>query len=139
MVRSCLLLVLPVAGVLTAQQTTDLPAELTLSKALDIALTNSTNIRRAIAELNQSTGQTQQARSPLLPQVGFNARQGYLTFNLPGSGIEIPGVTNGKIGPFASMDARVFVSQQILNLSAWRDWKSTRTREDSSRLLVDNA
>src|ERR1700745_4100991 len=133
MVRSCLLLLLATAtaAALTAQQTTDLPAELTLSKALDIALTNSTNIRRAIAELNQSTGRTQQSRSPLLPQVNVHARQGYQTLNLAGTGLEIPGITSGLIGPFASMDARVFLNQQILNLSAWRDWKSTRTREDS--------
>src|SRR5215471_19066095 len=136
MVRSCLLLIPAAVGMLTAQQVTDLPPELPLSKALDIALTNSTNIRRAMAELNQSTGRTEQSRSPLLPQVNFGARQGYLTINLAGTGLEVPGAPTGKIGPFASMDARVFVSQQILNLAAWREWKSTRTREDSYRLLV---
>ncbi len=115
-----------------------LPSELTLSQALDIALQNSTNIRTAMAQLDQATGQKDQSRSPLLPQVNVGARQGYMTVNLQGIGIQVPGLT-GLIGPFASMDARVFLTQQILNISEWRSWKSARSHQDSSRLLVDNA
>jgi hypothetical protein len=62
--------------------------------------------------------------------------------NLPGFGIELPGTTatqTQKIGPFASMDARAFLTQQLLNISAWQAWHSSRSREDSYRLLVDNA
>jgi outer membrane protein TolC len=139
MLRSWLLLILVVAA---AAQQTDLPAELTLTKALDIALTNSTNIRTALAQLSQATGRNEQARSPLLPQINVGARQGYLTLNLPGFGIELPGTTTTqtqRIGPFASMDARVFLTQQLLNISAWQAWHSSRFREESYRLLVDNA
>ena len=37
------------------------------------------------------------------------------------------------------MSARAFLSQQVLNLADVRAWQSSRSREDSSRLLVDNA
>jgi len=135
---SWFLLLLAATYLGAADQTTTLPAELSLSQALDIALTNSTNIRTAMAQLDQASGKYEQARSPLLPQLDIGAHQAYLTVNLQGIGIDLP-IAQGLIGPFGSMDARVFLSQQVLNLSEWRAWKSSHLRADSYRLLVDNA
>jgi outer membrane protein TolC len=53
----------------------DLPAQLTLSEALNIALSNSTNIREALARLDQASGQYQQSRSALLPHLDVSAHQ----------------------------------------------------------------
>ena len=121
-----------------AEQPT-LPPQLTLAQALDIALQNSTNIRTAMAQLTQASGQYEQSRSPLLPQLDVKAHQDYLTVNLAGLGFLVPGTTNGKIGPFASMDARVFLQQEVFNLAHIRAWQGSRSRQESSRLLVDNA
>ena len=137
MTRNFIILVLTAAFARAADKPT-LPAELTLSQALGIALQNSTSIRTAIAQLDQAKGKTDQALSPLLPQINLGARQGYLTVNLAGVGIEVPGVT-GKSDPFGSMDTRIFLSQQILNIAECWSWKSSKSRLDSSRLLVDNA
>ena len=140
MTRPSFLLIVMATSAFSAEQT-DLPRELTLSRALELALTNSTTIQTAMTQLNQATGRTEQSRSPLLPQINVGARQGYQTLNLAGAGIQLPGATGGQqlIGPFGSMDARVFLNQQILNLSAWKGWRSAQTREQSYRLLVDNA
>jgi outer membrane protein TolC len=70
---------------------TNLPAQLTLSQALQIALTNSSTIREAMANLDQASGQYQQARSYLLPQLNLAARQSWQTINLLGYGIDLPG------------------------------------------------
>jgi outer membrane protein TolC len=121
-----------------AQMPRTLGPDLTVRQALDIALANSTILREAQASLEQSSGDYEQARSVLLPQVGFAARQGYLTANLQGLGIDLPGFQN-TLGPSGSMDARVFVSQDLLNIASFRSWKSYRSRQDASRLLVDNA
>src|SRR5215471_20947307 len=94
----------------------DLPAVLTLPQALDIALKNSTNIRTAMAQLDQAKGQYEQYRSALLPQLDFHARQSLLTVNLVGLGVPVTGET-GKIGPFGSMDARIFLTQELFNLA----------------------
>jgi outer membrane protein len=91
-----------------------------------------------MAQLGQVSGRTEQSRSSLLPNVWIGARQDYLTVNLLGLGIPI-GASNTKFGPFASMGARVFLQQQILNLSDWRAWQGSKSRQDASRLLVDNA
>jgi outer membrane protein TolC len=116
----------------------NLPPELTVSQALNIALSNSTTIRTAQAQLQQASGRYQQARAPLLPQLEVGARQSYQTINLIGMGIDIP-FARGLIGPFSSMDARVFLSQQLLNIAQINNWKSSRLRQDSSRILLENA
>ena len=121
----------------------NLPAQLTLSQAVQIALTNSANIREAMANLDQASGQYQQARSYLLPQLNLGARQSYQTINLLGYGIDLPGISQPGaqqlIGPFGSMDARVFFTQELFNLADIRSSRSFHSRVDSSRLLVNNA
>ena len=116
----------------------DLPAQLTLSQALNIALSNSTAIREAISQLDEASGRYQQSRSALLPQVGIAIRQSFETENLIGMGIDIPSA-RGLIGPFGSMDARILLSQDLFNLAHVRAWQSYRSRQESSRLLVNDA
>jgi outer membrane protein TolC len=137
MVRFFLLLLL--AFVLTdAAAGTDLPAQLTLSEALNIALSNSTVIREAQAHLDEASGQYQQSRSALLPQLDLLARQSIQTVVLKGIGVDVPSA-QGLLGPFGSMDARLVLSQDIFNLASIRSWRSYRARQTSSRLLVDNS
>ena len=121
-----------------AQVSTNLPAQLNLSRALEIALSNSNTLREAQAKFTQAVGQYEQARSVLLPQVAFAARQSYLTVNLQGIGIDLPNVT-GLIGPFGSMDARITLSQDLINIANRRTWQSYSSRRESSRLRVDDA
>src|SRR3954452_20895076 len=137
MTRFPVLLVLAAVSA-TAEQPT-LPSELALSQALNLALTNSSTIRTAMARLDEASGRSQQAKSPLLPQLSIGARQAYQTINLAGIGIALPFETTGVIGPFASMDARVFLSWQLLNISPIRANKTAHARQDSSRLQVQNA
>jgi hypothetical protein len=66
----------------------DLPPLLTLSEALNIALTNSTVLREAMAHLDQTSGHYLQSRSALMPQVGIFARQSIQTISLQGFGID---------------------------------------------------
>jgi outer membrane protein TolC len=137
MTRRITLLPLTVALAVAADRPT-LPANLALNQALEIALANSTVIRDAQAGLDQVTGRYEQARSPRLPQVNLAARQNLQTVNLIGIGIDIPGVT-GKQGPFASMDARIFVSQELINFSHKWNSDAVRSVQDSSRFLVNDA
>jgi outer membrane protein len=146
MLPRCLLrpsLFLVVTAAWTLASGADLPAQLTLPQALNIALTNSTVLREAMAQLDQTSGQYLQSRSALLPQVGVFARQSIQTISLQGLGIDIPGLPSsaqqGKVGPFGSMDARAVLSQDLFNLASIRAWQSYRSRRESSRLLVDDA
>jgi hypothetical protein len=108
-VRVFLLIVLS-ASLGAAQPT--LPPEVALSQAVDIALYDITNIPTAIARLNQTSGKSKQWRSALVPHLGFEARQAYMTLNLAAAGIELPTsqgfIASGLIGPFASVGVRSF-------------------------------
>jgi outer membrane protein TolC len=127
------------AGLAEAQQnTTTLPADLTLTRALEIALANSSTIRQARADLAQAAGRVEVARSALLPQLALGARQGYLTINLDGIGIGI-GSPSRVIGPFGSFDARVGLTQDLLNIASLRAWRSFSARRDAARALVEDA
>jgi outer membrane protein TolC len=117
----------------------DLPNPLTLSQAVTIALTNNSVIRTAQSHLQQASGQYEQSRGVLLPQVDVRAHQSYMTINLRGIGIDIPTVPQGKTDPFGSMDARVALSQDLLNIANLEAWRSSRSKQDSSRLQVENA
>jgi outer membrane protein TolC len=116
-----------------------LPNPLTVSEAVTIALTNSSVLRTAQSQLDQASGRYLQARSTLLPQIDVYASQSYLTINLRGLGIEIPNVSSQKQGPFGSMYARVRLTQDLINIANLQGWKSSRSREDASRLQVQNA
>lgn len=126
-------------GAMGSQAPQSLPNPLTLSDALRIALTNNTIIRAAQSRLAQATGRSGQTRSTLLPQLSAYARQAYLTIDLRGLGISIPTVPQGKQPPFGSLDARVVLSQDLLNIANLEAWRSSRSRQESSRLLVNNS
>jgi outer membrane protein TolC len=75
----------------------------------------------------------------MLPQVEGNVRQAYLTINLKGLGIDIPSVSQGTTDPFGSMDARITLHQDLLNIANREAWKSSGAKQESSRLLLGNA
>jgi outer membrane protein TolC len=137
MMRWALAMTLTVVLAAEAQVPPVLPPQLGLSQALEIALSNSTTLRQAQANFDQSVGRYEQSRSVLLPQVDIGVRQSYLTMNLQGIGIDLPAAP-GLIGPFGSMDARITVSQDILNIASLRSSQSYSSRRDSSRFLVEN-
>ena len=133
----CVLLAATFLTSVTAAQ--DLPKQLTLSDAVKLGLSNNSTLRTAQSRLEQASGQYAQSRSALLPQVDVHARQALLTINLLGLGLNIPGVPQGKTDPFGSMDARITLNQDLLNIANLEAWKSSGSKRDSSRFLVANA
>jgi outer membrane protein TolC len=142
MTRWLLIMMLLITAVAEAQTPPPappiLPKELSLSQALEIALTNNTNIREAQAKFDQVDGQKQSSKSVLLPQLVFDAHQALMTVNLQGIGIDAPGA-QGVQGPFGSMDARLTLTLDVLNIAGRRAWNSYSSRLDSSRFQIGNA
>src|SRR5690242_20036758 len=136
MIRPCLLLAM--AATLAGAEQPTLPPQLTLAQALDIALQNSTNIRTAMAQLTQASGQYEQSRSPLLPQLDVKAHQDYLTVNLAGLGFLVPGKPNGRHGPFAPRVAGVSRGRGVLNLAHIGAGQVPRSVREPAGLVGDN-
>lgn len=134
-----LLLLFALAGcACLADERPVLPPQLTLEQAVSLALRNSTALRTAQARLEQAEARGEQARSALRPQVNISAYQAYQTVNLRALGIDVPFLP-GKVGPFAAMDARVLLTQDLLNLAAWQRARTSAERVPVARLQAQNA
>jgi outer membrane protein len=112
-----------------AARTSPAPAQLTLADAINLALTNNLATLLANEQRRAAGGFVQQARSALLPNISGAAYQASITENLAALGFQgatFPGFTGNFIGPFNNFDARARLSQTIFDLSAIRNYQSSR-------------
>lgn len=114
-------------------QTTGAPVELTLRRAVDLALAPDGNTRVAIAQemVEEAKARSGQARADLLPNLDGVVAQSSQTRNLQAFGIQIsvpvPGFEQPRfVGPFDVFDARLSATQTILNMSAIRRYQAAR-------------
>jgi len=104
------------------------PAQLSLTDAIRIAISNNLATLLAQEQRRSAKGVTQEARSALLPNISATAYQASLTENLAALGFQpgtFPGITRSFIGPFNNFDARARLVQNILDLSAIRNYQSS--------------
>jgi len=108
------------------------PDQLSLSTAIELALTNNLSTLLAQEQKRQAAGFKQQSRSALLPNIDANSFQASITTNLAALGFQpgtFPGLTQTFLGPFNNFDARVRLVQNIFDLSAIRNYQSSRAGE----------
>ncbi|MBL8293916.1 MAG: TolC family protein [Bryobacterales bacterium] len=116
----------------------EIPEQLSLRQALDLALKNSAALRRAAAQLQQAEAQSAQAHSQNLPQVTVAAYDILQTVNLRAMGIDVP-LLPARVGPFQVVDARAFLSQNVLNLPVRDRERAAREQTRSVAALAGNA
>ena len=116
----------------------EIPEQLSLRQALDLALKNSATLRRAAAQLQQAEAQSAQAHSQFLPQVSVAAYDILQTVNLRAMGIDVP-LLPARVGPFQVVDARAFLSQNVLNLPVRDRDRAAREQTRSVSALAGNA
>lgn len=116
----------------------NLPSELSLRQALDLALKNSATLRRAAAQVEQAQAQTAQAHSAYLPQVNVAAYDTLQTVNLRAMGINVP-LLPARVGPFQVVDARAFLTQNVLNLPVLDRERAARQQSRAVADLATNA
>jgi outer membrane protein len=112
-----------------AAKVSAVPAELSLSQAIRIAIQNNVATLTAEEQLRQAQGVVQQARSALLPNISGASYQASLTENLAALGFQpgtFPGISRTFIGPFNNFDARARLVQNILDFSVIRNYQSSR-------------
>ncbi len=108
------------------------PLPLRLSDALAMAKTR--NIRLLVAEerVRQALARASQARSVFWPQISGRAAESRQKRNLDSQGIHLPGA-GSSVGPFNSFDARVQLSQSIIDLSALERLAASKAQVSISR------
>lgn len=97
---------------------------LTLADAVRIASAQSAAARLAGARAAQAGGKAAQARAALLPSVAGSASVSRHTFNLRAQGFPLPPTTPEIIGPIDNTDARVRVTQTVLDVPSWQRWQA---------------
>jgi outer membrane protein len=107
--------------------------QLSLSQAVDIALSPEGNTKIRIAEelLRQAKARSTQARAALLPNIDASVGRQSVTRNLEAFGIQIqlpiPGYEPPKfVGPFNVFDARATAALNVINLSSIRRFQASR-------------
>ncbi len=110
-----------------AKITSGQPATLSYEQAVRLAIENNLATLRAHERRNEARGQQEQARAPLLPSVSGVAYQANLTMNLVALGFQpgtFPGISKTFLGPFKNFDARLFLRQSVIDLSAIRNYQA---------------
>ena len=118
------------------------PARLSLPEAVAIGLDNNLTTLLAAERAEEARALRQQVRSFLLPNLSGTAFQQNRTLNLAAQGLAPAGadMSGGGaggtppaaspipafIGPFNTFDARLNLSQALLNLAALREYKSSK-------------
>lgn len=104
---------------------------LTLNQALQMARVRQVDTIVASERVQQAMERMGEARSALFPQLKATASQTRLTRNLEAFGVTIPG-QDPLVGPFNSLDARVAVTQVLLDAQAFQRLKSARIERQLS-------
>lgn len=130
-----LLLALAVRGqeTLALAPASPAPVELSLRRAVELALAPDGNARVAIARemVTEAKARSGQARADLLPNLDGSVSQSSQTRNLQAFGIQIsvpvPGFEQPRfVGPFDVFDARLSATQTIFNMSAIRRYQAAK-------------
>src|SRR5579872_1000614 len=114
--------------------------DLSLKRAVDIALTPEGSARVALAEqsIRQAETRVAQARSAFLPNVDgsvnyrdqtTNLKAFGFSFNLPIPGFAIPSI----VGPFSVFDARASAQQNILDFTIFSQYKASKSALSSAK------
>ncbi len=134
----------------SAAERRPMPASLTLSQAVNMALTASPNLRRAEAAYRNGRAEHMLARAANRPNLSLVAGQAVRTLNLRANGIDadtFQGLGNVPIperfGPFGTFDAQFVVTADVLNLpsrfrqrAAMRQAEASKSERDNAREIV---
>ena len=123
-----------------------MPSSVTLSQAVEMALTSSPQLRRADAAYRNGLGEHGLARAENLPNISLVAGQSVRTLNLRAHGFDsetfqgregIP--VPERFGPFGTFDSRFVVSGDVLNLSSRFLQRAARQQATAGKSDVENA
>jgi outer membrane protein TolC len=124
------------SGAVSAQ-----PIVLTLANAIERGLEHNLGVLTLEQQVETARGARWRSLSGMLPNVGAQAARTTQTTNLAAFGFDaslFPGIPS-LIGPFSVFDARVFVSQPLLDFSALADVDRSARALAAARLDSRNA
>jgi outer membrane protein TolC len=131
----------PFLGSVPAGAASPEPVVLTLSMAVERALQHNLGVLTLEQQVESARGSRWRSLTGLLPSVAVQSGQTFETTNLAAFGFDpslFPGLPS-IVGPFGVFDARVFVSQPLLDLSALNDVRRSAHALDAATFESRNA
>ena len=113
-----------VAAAAPAAPAADAPVRLTLAEAVHTAAAESPEARIGTFKSQQASRRAFQSLAALLPSLAGSASTSNRTFNLRAQGFPLPASLPDVIGPIDNVDARVRVTQTVLDLPSWLQWRA---------------
>jgi outer membrane protein TolC len=109
----------------------DAPATLHFSEAVALATRQNSGVTLAELRRREAESRIGQSRAAFLPSVTGQATMTDRTFNMNSLGIKIPAIpgvpaSDPLIGPVYDSEARVKVSQTLIDLSSWQKLRASR-------------
>jgi outer membrane protein TolC len=111
---------------------------LTFQDAIDLALKNNLGVLLQSYNTIAARGQKWKELSELLPNVTARVSENVVQENLAAQGLRFPGFPT-VVGPFGFSDARVYLSQSILNLKALNRERGAREDERAAQFSYKDA
>jgi outer membrane protein TolC len=131
----------PFSGSVPVPATTADPVVLTLASAVEQGMAHNLGLLTAQQKINSANGARWKSLAGVLPYVSGQVSQATETTNLAAFGFDaskFPGL-DPQVGPFNVFDARLSVSQPVIDVSAANDLKRATHELDASRLDAANA
>lgn len=125
-------------GVPSGSATSDV-LTLTISEAIGRALASNLGALMAEDDIGHSTGTRRVALSQLLPNLNGRVTETRQQVNLAAFGFPLPAGIPPIVGPFNVFDARVFLSQAVLDLRALHESKSEAHNVEAARYTYKSA
>jgi outer membrane protein TolC/ABC-type transporter Mla MlaB component len=108
------------------------PIELTLERAVALAVKQNPQLQIAVLSAAQSAQDRSAARAALLPQAELDVADDVLRFNIETQfGSRFPGLPE-HIGPFNQFNAGPSFGLSVLDLTLWRRWQGAREQASAS-------
>ena len=130
----------------SASSTANLPfsGKLTLREAIQRGLSYNLGALNQNYAVRQAQGQSQVARSALLPNVSGYLAENLAQTNLAAEGfriqVPIPGFTFPTVvGPYNNIDLRANVTQSVVDLTAWNNFRSAKDLYRAARFSARDA
>jgi outer membrane protein TolC len=124
----------PFRGGVPSGAVTPQPIALSIGDAIRRALDHNLGVLQAEERIDRAQGVRWNALSRLLPQVNAAVSETRRKFNLEAFGFPLRGDFPKIVGPFNVFDARVFVSQSLVNTSALRQNRAEAHNLSAARL-----
>jgi outer membrane protein TolC len=125
-------------GSIVAGKATDGVLDLSLDDAIQRGLRQNLGLILQSSAIKNSNGQRLEELQALLPTVNATASIEVQQINLAAFGLKFPGL-NPIVGPFQVVDFRAYLTQNLINVSALKNYIAARHNFEGAKLTADDA